>query len=89
MKWLQVLCPAEMQHIDQRVVYPGHADKYLGPLANRLRVAYQPVSRTPNRFFNPSSTPFGRHLSTPGPSITSTTGAMFETICTWGHGVTP
>jgi hypothetical protein len=39
------------------VVYPRHADKYLGPLANRLREANQPVSRTPSRFLTPHPYP--------------------------------
>jgi hypothetical protein len=39
------------------VVYPRHADKYLGPLASRLRAAYQPVSRTPNQFSTPRPRP--------------------------------
>jgi len=41
----------------KRVVYPRHADKYLGPLASRLRTANQPVSRTPNQFSTPRPRP--------------------------------
>jgi hypothetical protein len=40
-------------HLLRAVVYLGYADKYLGPLASRLREANQPVSRTPNRFLTP------------------------------------
>jgi hypothetical protein len=48
--------PAEgVSHVlaSLRVVYPRHADKYLGPLASGLSDINQPVIHSPNRFSIP------------------------------------
>jgi len=48
----------EIPHmLQQGVAYLRLADKYLGPLANRLRAIYQPMIRTPNPFFSPRPRP--------------------------------
>src|SRR5215510_5117810 len=62
---LVLLCLQSLQSFQQGntvrayhwVAYLRLADKYLGPLANRLRAIYQPMIRTPNPFFSPRPRP--------------------------------